>query len=189
VISQSVRSAAATVGKSVSSYRNRCILILDGFVDDSGAGHGKVTVLAGFLSTAERWKQFSDELEDLCQQDPKTPDFRMVKATNFRAYWPATRQQLDKRIEDVAALVQRHAAYRVDAVVSREAYDDIVKGKVPKAIDNPYFLLFYVVILSTAAFMDRMKLDGKWILCSMSKGRSEETSDDYVAAHQQFLHS
>lgn len=129
-------------------------------MDDSGSGHGKVAVLAGFLSTPDRWKQFSEELEDLCEQEPKTPDFRMVKATGFRKYWPATREALDKRIQDVAALILKHVTYRIDVVVGRDAYEFIAKGKVPPEIDDPYFLLFCNVILAVAQFMDKMKLAG-----------------------------
>ncbi len=135
-------------------------MVLEGYIDDSGIGEGKAAVLAGFLSTAEQWKLFSDSLESLCEQEPKTPDFKMVKATDFRTYYPATRQSLDKRIQDVATLIQKHATYRVDAVVDREAYEFFVKGRVPKEIDSPYFILFYNIILSTAKFMDKAKLEG-----------------------------
>lgn len=134
-------------------------MVFEAFVDDSGTGHGNVAVLAGFLSTAERWKLFSDRLEDLCEREPRTPDFKMQKANGFRAYWWATRQDLDRRIEDVAKLIGEHATYHVDAVMVRPAYDAIVKGRVTPEIDNPYFLLFYTVILSTAEFMEKANLD------------------------------
>jgi len=135
-------------------------VVLNGFVDDSGTGHGKVSVLAGFLSTSDRWKQFSNGLEELCRQEPRTPDFKMEKASSFRAYHWATRESLNKRIEDVASLIQTHAMYRVDAVVSREAYQALVEGKVPRKIDSPYFVLFYTVILSSAAFVNKASLGG-----------------------------
>jgi hypothetical protein len=140
--------------------QNRCIVVLDGFVDDSGLGHGKVAVLAGFLSIAERWKKFSDALESLCEREPKTPDFKMHKAHGFRAYPWASREQLDKRIEEVGSLIREYAMYRVDVVLQRLAYMDIVKGKVPRKIDSPYFMLFYVVLLATAEFMDKSGLEG-----------------------------
>ena len=147
-------------GFSSRLRENRCILVLEGYVDDSGTGHGKVAVLAGFLSTAERWKSFSDALEDLCQQEPRTPDFKMHKASGSWAYYWATRQDLDKRIENVAALVRAHAMYRVDAVVGHDAYEGIVRGNVPSEIDNPYFGLFYIIILAAAHFMDKAKIEG-----------------------------
>lgn len=135
-------------------------MVLEAYVDDSGTGHGRVAVLAGFVSTAERWKLFSDDLEALCEQEPRTPDFKMQKANGFRAYWPAKREGLDKRIEDVAALIRERAMYRVDVVMSRLAYDDIVKGRVNRKIDSPYFLLFYLILLSTAELMDKAGLEG-----------------------------
>jgi hypothetical protein len=163
--SQSSDRASHNIDRLVCGFssrlrRDRGIVVLEGYVDDSGTGHGTVAVLAGFLSTADRWKAFSDALEDLCQQEPKTPKFKMNKATDFRAYHPATRQDLDKRIEDVAALIRTHAMYRVDAVVSREAYDDIVRGRVSAEIDDPYFVLFHTIILAAAHFMDAAHLEG-----------------------------
>jgi len=154
-------------------------LVLEGYVDDSGTGHGKVAVLAGFLSTAERWKSFSDALEDLCEQEPKTPDFKMTKASGFRAYHWATRKALDKRIEDVAALVQSHAMYRVDVIVGHDAYEGIVRGKVPSEIDNPYFGLFYTVILAAANFMDKAGIEGTADFIFDEQGRIGRTARDW----------
>jgi hypothetical protein len=135
-------------------------VVLEGFVDDSGTSHGKVAVLAGFLSTAEKWQIFSDELELLCEQDPKTPDFKMEKAHGPRAYWWAGRQELDKRIEDVGALIRKHAMYRIDSVMPISAYDGIVRGRINPKIDSPYFLLFYAVMLSAAEFMEKIGMEG-----------------------------
>ncbi|HEV3277718.1 MAG TPA: DUF3800 domain-containing protein [Terriglobia bacterium] len=135
-------------------------MVLEGFVDDSGITHDKVAVLAGFLSTAERWTVFSDALESLCEREPKTPDFKMQKAHDFRAYYPAKRWQLDKRIEDVANLIREHAMYRLDVVLSRPAYNGIVKGRINPKIDSPYFLLFYTIILETAELMNKLGMEG-----------------------------
>ena len=159
--------------------RNRCIVVLEGFVDDSGTGHGKVAVLAGFLSTAERWKSFSDHLKNLCEQEPRTPDFKMEKAAGFRAYYRATRKDLDKRIEDVAALVRAHAMYRVDVVVGHDAYEDIVRGKVPSEIDSPYFGLFYTVILAAASFMDKASIEGTVDFVFDEQGKIGRESRDW----------
>ena len=135
-------------------------MVLEAYVDDSGSGHGNVAVLAGFISTAERWKLFSDSLEYLCEQAPRTPDFKMERANSFRAYYWAKREDLDKRIENVVGIIREHAMYRVDVVMSRPDYDAIVKGRIDPKIDSPYFLMFYVAMLSTGNFMDKAGLEG-----------------------------
>jgi hypothetical protein len=51
------------------------IVNLEGYVDDSGTGHGKVAVLAGFLSTVERWTGFSNALTNLWEQETRSMKF------------------------------------------------------------------------------------------------------------------
>ena len=51
-------------------------MVLEGYVDDSGSSpDGNVFVLAGYISTAEKWAEFSSEWERICDQDPKTPGY------------------------------------------------------------------------------------------------------------------
>jgi Protein of unknown function (DUF3800) len=137
-------------------------VVLDGFVDDSGSSGGKfggdVYVLAGFLSTADKWEQFSDDWEQICDQEPKTPDFKMRKA--HRSDYGLTDSQRDTRVRELVALVKKKAMYRVDVILNKRAYEDIVKGRIPSQIDNPYFLLFYSVILNFAEFMDKAGIEG-----------------------------
>jgi hypothetical protein len=142
-------------------------VVLIGSVDDSGSGSGKfggdVYVLAGFLSTADKWAQFSAEWEKICDQDPKTPDFKMRKA--HRLDYGLTESRRDARVRELVDLVKSKAIYRVDMVLNKRAYEGIVKGHVPPQIDNPYFLLFYSVILNFAAFMDKAGIEATvdWI--------------------------
>jgi hypothetical protein len=69
--------------------------------------------------------------------------------------------------------------YRVDAVVNREAYADIVQANVPKKIDSPYFTLFYSVILSAASFMDKANLDGTVNFIFDKQGKIGQRALDY----------
>jgi hypothetical protein len=139
---------------------SRCMVILQGFADESGSTSGNVYVLAGFISTPPLWMKFSDEWGKICAQEPKTPDFHMKKAVRLKEYrW--TEAQRDKRIADLVALIRRRAQFRVDAVTARPNYERIVRGKIPRQIDDPYFVLFYNVILAMAEFMDLLNIDGK----------------------------
>lgn len=137
----------------------RCLLVLQGFVDDSLGQDRDIYVLAGFLSTVERWKKFTVEWQEICARDPPAHDFHMAVANRLIEYrW--TREQCDERVKALSAVIRRHAMYRLEAVVSSRNYDLIVKGNVLPAIDNPYFLLFYTVLSATAGFLDKACVAG-----------------------------
>jgi hypothetical protein len=140
-------------------------LVLQGFADDSGSGRGatggNIFVLAGFLSIAENWERFSDRWEDFSDQPPKTPDFHMKEAYRIKGpYRWKDETERDEKINGFVDLIKVHAMYRVGSILAWPNYDKVVKGRVPKLIDNPYFLLFFNVILSTIEFMDKAGLEG-----------------------------
>lgn len=145
-------------------------MVLRGFVDDSrtsdGPGKPNAFVLGGFLATADDWIQFSDEWEDTCNRDPQTPDWHMVEAFRIkgRYHWKDADQR-DTRIRELVSVITKHAKYRVDAVVSAGNYDLIVRGKLPREIDDPYFLCYYTVVLGIADYLDKANIEGKvdWV--------------------------
>src|ERR1035437_6511652 len=146
--------------------QRRCLVILNadllkGYADDSDSSDKIVYVLGGWIATVEDWEQLSDEWETICDQPPKTPKFHMKTA----------RRKNGKRVRDLAALVCKKAKYRVEAVMSRQNYDKVAKGKLAPQIDSPYFLLFYNVILAAARLMDLLKLEGTvdWIFDEQGK--------------------
>jgi len=150
-------------GFSEQVRRRRCMVVLQGFVDESGKGLGKkdgnVYALAGFVSTAPLWEEFSSDWERICLQDPKTPDFHMRHAHRLKQYkW--TEAERDKRIGELVGLIRSKAQYRIDAVLGKPNYERLVREKIPEQIDDPYFVLFYNVILAMAEFMDLLGIDG-----------------------------
>jgi hypothetical protein len=152
------------------------MVVLNGFVDDSRSSDGpenaNAFVLGGFLATADNCVKFSDEWEDTCDREPKTPDFHMVEAFRIKGrYKWKDADQRDSRLRELVSIVVKHTSYRVDAVVSAENYDMIVRGKLPREIDDPYFVCFYTVVLSVADYLDKANIDGKvdWVFDDQSK--------------------
>ncbi len=138
-----------------------------GYVDDSGSGEGKdrgnIFLLAGFVACPKQWQRFSIKWENICNHEPKTPDFKMQKAIrllrpNGTRIW--TEKQRDRRIRKLVRLTKRTALFRVESVTAWPNYDLVAKSHVPSQFDSPYFLCFYNVILSVAAFMDKARIDG-----------------------------
>ena len=134
---------------------------LIGHADDSGSSDKVVYILSGWIATVEDWDQFSDEWEAICVQPPKTPRFHMKTA----------RRKNGRRVRDLAALVCKKTKYRVEAAMSRQNYDKFAKGTVGPQIDNPYFFLFYTVILATVQLMEKLGLEGSvdWIFDEQGK--------------------
>lgn len=149
-------------------------MILQGFADDSGSEGktGNIFVLAGFLATAEKWEKFSDRWDEICDQSPKTPDFHMAEAYRLKGkYQWRDADQRDVRINELVDLTRKSVGYRVDSTLAWSNYEKAVRGKVPPEIDNPYFLLFYNVILSFASFMDKAQIEGTvdWVFDDQGK--------------------
>lgn len=145
-------------------------MVLCGFVDDSrtsdGSGKANPFVLGGFLATADDWIQFSDEWEDARDREPKTPDWHMAEAFRIkgRYYWKDEGQR-DTRIRELVSVITNHVRYRVDAVMSAGNYDLIGRGKLPRKIDDPYFICYYTVVLGICDYLDKSNIDGKvdWV--------------------------
>jgi hypothetical protein len=64
---------------------------------------------------------FEDDWEHICNQDPKTPDFKMTKAWRLKGdvtkgEYRWAEEQRDKRIAELAALILQKTEYRVEAL-------------------------------------------------------------------------
>lgn len=142
------------------------IVVLHGYADDSGSSpERKVFVLAGYVSTADKWKVFSAKWDRLCKKEPRTPDFKAAKAWRLKGdpakgEYTWTEEQRDKRFTELSGLIARQADYRVDAMVRWSDYERLIRGRSIPELDNPYYFLFYHVIYSFAEFMDEANIDG-----------------------------
>jgi hypothetical protein len=163
-------------GYSRKLRESRCLVVLQGFADDSGSGRGKgqgnIFALAGFISPAADWKLFSDEWEEVCNCDPKTPDFHMAEAYRIKGkYRWKDEDQRDDKLTKLVSVLRHHAGYRVDSVLKREHYEQFVRGKLPPMIDDPYFICFYNVVLSACHLLNKIQAVGTvdWIFDEQGK--------------------
>ncbi|MBF6567791.1 MAG: hypothetical protein IVW54_02820 [Candidatus Binataceae bacterium] len=142
------------------AVRNRRPLVVlgavDGYADDSSEKDG-VYVLAGWVSNAPDWSQFSDAYE------------KAGLPRNF--HMKTARRKRGRRVRKLAELTQKYATYRVDCVLHCGNYNNIVKGKIRPELDSPYFVLFYQVILATARLLDLLGSDDTvdWIFDEQGK--------------------
>ena len=167
-------------------------MLFNGFVDDSGSGEGKdrgnVFVLAGFVASAKEWGAFSTKWQKICDREPRTPDFKMKTANRLlnkdgSVFW--TEKQRDRRIKQLVKTTKRKTRYRVESLLAWPNYEKVVKGRVPPEFDSPYFLCFYNVIVSFAAFMERAGIQGTvdWVFDDQGRlGIETKKWYDFISA-------
>lgn len=130
-----------------------------GYFDDSGSDAGSQWyVLAGFLATVEEWKMVATSWAGILDREG-LPYFKMSQAMAldgpFRHGWSAAlRNKLILELVDVVAPIN---PWRVECFVNRRLFDDYVKGILQSAIfQDPYFMLFYQIVLSVCANAERI---------------------------------
>jgi hypothetical protein len=134
---------------------------LQGFFDDSGSHRAEpFYVLAGFISTADKWESFAAQWMAKLNEFPILRYFKMSEANamagQFRHGWsPSTR---DQRVFELAEIIKAHAMVRVTSRLARSDFNAFVAGTAPGSeINDPYFLCFYQLVFAVHTF--QMKND------------------------------
>jgi hypothetical protein len=129
---------------------------LQGYFDDSGSHGGQgLYVLGGFLAPSVSWSGFKGEWQGVLNQDPDIAYLKMSEAISLRGQFDAWPGRLrDQKVFELAEVAERWAVARISAMVWKEDFDAHIKGASPwRELDNPYFLLFYQIIVLTIGFM------------------------------------
>lgn len=172
--------------------KRKCIVVLNGYLDESeggGTGRGHSYVLAGYVATAPDWIEFSKDWDAVCKEAPSTPDFHMTKAWGMPGpyKWHSVEDR-NAKINDLAGVIDKWASYRVDVVLSRPAYEDIVQGRIPPNLDDPYFICFYNAILASCHLLNKLNVEGivDWIIDKQTPITEDQAVRWYhwVKAHQ-----
>jgi hypothetical protein len=114
------------------------MVILQAYMDESGNlnSDDSVYVVAGFISTAERWQQFSDEWVNQNLSVRLKGRKALSKENNGKAS--------DCWI--ISELIQKHALYRVECAVHLASYMRCARGRIDRVVDSPYFWAFHGAI-------------------------------------------
>ena len=134
--------------------------MLRAFIDDSGSDqHSPWYVLAGYIGTLEDWDSFDAQWDAVLSESPSIPYFRSAEAESLRwgPWRGVTREQRDAKIDALIDVIGRSTRRAICSRMRRSYYDELVKGKVPKMWDNPYYFLYTSVI---AAAINIERLDG-----------------------------
>jgi hypothetical protein len=133
------------------------MVMQDGYFDDSGSDSAsEYYVLAGFIAPASDWKIVSDKWANLLSEEGLRY-FKMREAMGWkgqfeRGWTPPLRDQLILKLVDI---IEEIDPPRIECWLKRSDFDVLVSGITGgSAFNDPYFILFYHLILSIAGNRD-----------------------------------
>lgn len=144
--------------------------MLQAFIDASGTGSTQwepFIVLAGFISTAEVWAQFSDAWQAELDRNPILPYFKMNEAFHPNAYNLKNKNPFDgwkeediqKKVFKFLNIIKEFSLGRIHVWLDKREFDRLVIKAVPKSErDNPYVLCFQVLILKVISSQVKYKI-------------------------------
>jgi Protein of unknown function (DUF3800) len=159
MIRPSERIWALVSGLPRRKRADRPLMVLQAFFDDSGnEPNSPVFVLAGLITTPQRWAEFSDEWQAALDDQPRLDYFKMAEAEHFNKQFRKangwTNEKRDERVLQLACLVTKYAIGGIYAYLSHEKFDQWIRSiRSPSrhsGHDHPYFTLFHAGVQITA---------------------------------------
>ena len=132
---------------------------MQAYIDDSKGP--PVFVLAGLIARAEQWSEMTGRWRDALDRPPRLKHFKMHEAHSYTgefAGWGQTDRDL--RLAALAGIIKDHVVAGISSVVRQDDYDGIVKGRIAKPLDYPFWLMCYSIMTKTFLFqIERRILD------------------------------
>lgn len=101
------------------------------YSDESGRGQHPIFVMAGFIARAEQWADFDGDWQrEVLDMEPRIDAFHMAEAVGAKDL---------NRIRAAGAVIRKHKFLALVVIIGTREYDLLVKGKVSRVMDNPYF--------------------------------------------------
>lgn len=127
---------------------------LEAYSDESGIDQGSVLVLAGFLSTAERWALFNEEWDEaLGHLDARKRGgprrLKMSASMSARARGTESRALWDERLSRFRSIIARHAMMGVGCAVELDSFAELFGCGSTYALDHAYHIAFAGIIGAT----------------------------------------
>jgi hypothetical protein len=128
-------------------YR-RSLLVIQTYVDDSGSGGPPVFLLAGFIARAEAWAELSEKWSAVIRSGPRKLEYFKMQEANaleeqFSRWSSPERDAIVLRLTEI---IRRHVIIGVSSVVYISDYNTILKDKLSKEMDNPYWLMYHCIM-------------------------------------------
>ncbi|MGY4399382.1 DUF3800 domain-containing protein [Bradyrhizobium sp. USDA 3315] len=140
--------------------QNRLMLMFQIYVDESVSDDPPVYVMAGFISTAEKWASFSDEWRQRCEMKPRIAYFKMSEAMGFGGEFAGfSEESRNEKIMFLDSLIQEHVMGSIAIVLDHAAYKALFGNPtVPKELRSPYYFLAMQMMKELPHFQDHFNI-------------------------------
>jgi hypothetical protein len=160
---------ALVSGLPSGKRKGRLFMVVQAWVDVSGnePKSGPIIVFGGFLSSYEKWSEFSEAWDAELAKEPRLEYFKMSEAASLsdqfhrRKGWDETKR--DARVLQFAWIIRKYAHTRISAWLRHYDWQTHIVSLPAIArrlsMDHPYWQLFSQIIFATAVFQDRHGLN------------------------------
>lgn len=163
---------ALVSGFAEKRRRNRLLMMLQAFIDDSGNdGKSPVFILAGYVASFENWETFSEEWDRVLNPEDgfQMGVLKMKNAYSNRRrrspYFGLTDQEMEDRLKSLVGVINRHAMHGVVSVIPYAIYNRLIRGKFnllgTSTLDRPYWISFFGIMARLLQVTKHLKLDDK----------------------------
>jgi hypothetical protein len=126
------------------------------FLDDGGSdgkGSGPVFVMAGYVSTADAWKLFSEEWQTVLRDEKPIEYFKMREANSLKGQflgWSASNR--DAKLDRLASVIVKHVEFGVTNSVFWEDLEN-VSAEFPDVPLHPHDIMFHGAMARTVNYI------------------------------------
>ena len=126
--------------------RRRKLIVFQAFLDDSGFEE-PVFVLSGYIAPVDWWEDFSEEWQALLDEPPRLKYFKMREAAQLSGEFGRMGiGARNERIKKFFDLTWKATHQSVSSVIPINPYKRIVKGRIKKEWDDPYFIALFDIV-------------------------------------------
>jgi hypothetical protein len=121
--------------------RERRLMALQAFLDDSGSTKGPTFVLGGFISSYEKWERFADAWAEALAEAPSIRYYKNSQAMSRKgefANWSYI--DVQKKVSRLISVIVPHVTHRVYVSISRDEFDKHMKSNEIEALSDPYYI-------------------------------------------------
>lgn len=159
-------SASARIRELVSGYPSRLwseklLVVMQAFVDDSAWDYGdRRYFLCGYINTAERWIEFSENWDRVLKEPPEISYFHAVEAQNLRGEFSGwSNAARVRKVVQLAKVIQDSNPWGFSTWFNRSALDGEHLNSVPRVLQHPFQVAFWGAIYATAGLHEQAGME------------------------------
>jgi hypothetical protein len=153
---------ALVSGLPAPERNEQLLLMFQIYVDESISTQPPIYVLAGHISTAEKWARFSDEWKQRLDMTPRLEYFKMSEAMGSPSgqFAGFSDESVNEKLRMLDSLIQEYATGSIACTLNQEEYAQIFGSpRVPKEMRSPYYFLAFEMMRGLAKFQSHFAID------------------------------